>query len=232
MKKINDYFLYIVLLVSFVFLILYLISYNFRQFLSCLKIDPNFLVAFISAVTLIVSTISIKKEREYNYNLNLKNSTETKVELVVGKLLRIMNDSERYLTTIKEIDKSIKENKKFVDLNNILSLVSLNESMEIAGSYITIYFSSYILDDWNSLQEKINKIAHNCSNLLVNYNENHHLINENNFQNEVLSKVTETIKESEDLNKEIYELSKKMKNLLLINILKHNQDKIKEKYIN
>lgn len=228
---IQEKVLYVALLVLFLLFFAYIFSSCFRFFLFYLNIDPNFLLAFITIITLILSVIGNKKERKYNFNLNLKSSVEDKAVLVIGKLFVMMNDSQIYLDTIKNIKKTINEDKKFVDINNVLSLDHLKKDKELVGAYITIYFSGYILDDWNLMGSKFNEIGTKCSIVLTNYNENFHLIGTENFKNEALSNIDTIIQESEILNKDIYNLTEKMKNKLL-RIIKKNNDKIKEKYIN
>lgn len=223
--------LYVALLALFLLFFAYIFSSCFRFFLSYLNIDPNFLLAFITVITLILSVIGNKKERKYNFNLNLKSSVEDKAVLLIGKLFAMMNDSQNYSDTIKDIQKSISANKKFVDTNNVSSSEHIKKDRELVGAYVTIYFSQYIRDDWNLMVEKMREIATKCSNLLINYNENFHLIGTENFQNEALSNIGNTIRESETLNKEICDLTGKMKDTLL-GIIKKNDDKIKEKYIN
>ncbi len=223
--------LFIVFAVLLILFFVYIFSSFFRSFLNILNIDPNFIVVFITALTLIFSAIESKKERKYNFNLDLKNSVENRIEIVIGKLFVMMNDSQNYLNTMGDIKKSIDENKAFIDLNNVLSLEHLKDNRELVGAYITIYFHQHIQDDWNLMMNNINKIATNCSNLLNNYNANINLIGTENFQNEALSNINVTIKESEILNREIYSLTEKMKNILL-RIIINNNNKIKEKYIN
>lgn len=235
MEEIINYFkknlLVIVFIGLLVLLFVYVFSSCFRYFLYILNIDPNFIVVFITALTLIFSAIENKKERKYNFNLNLKNSVENKVELVVGKLFVMMNDSQIFLNTIKDIKKSIDENKKFVDVNNVLSLEHIKKDRGLVGAYVAIYFHQYIQEDWNLMVENINKIATNCSMVVTNYSENFSLISTKDFQNETLSSIGKIIEESEILNKKIFDLTEKMKNILL-DIIKKNNDKIKERYIN
>ena len=230
-KYIEKNLLYISLIILFILLFSYVFSSCFRFVLYFLNIEPNFLVVFITAITLIFSAIENKKERKYNFNLNLKNSVEEKAAIVIGKLFIMMNDSQNYLQTIKDIKNAIEKNKKFVDMNNVLSLDLLKKDRELVGSYIVIYFSQYIQNDWNLMVDKINKIGTNCSMAMTNYNENYNLINTAGFENETLSNIDNTIKESEILNEEIYELTEKMKNTLL-SIIVENNNKMKEKYIN
>lgn len=230
-KYIRKNLLYISLIILFILLFSYIFSSCFRLILHFLNIDPNFLVVFITAITLIFSAIENKKERKYNFNLNLKNSVEDKAAIVIGKLFVMMNDSKNYLNTIKDIKKSIGENKKFIDMNNVLSLEHLKKDRELVGAYIVIYFFQYIQNDWNLMVDKINKIGTNCSLVMTNYNENYNLINTPNFQNDVLSKIDDYISEAETLNNEIYDLTEKMKNILL-SIIVENNNKMKEKYIN
>lgn len=233
MGKYNNYFLYGILSISVLFLIAYVFSPCFRNFLSVSNIDPNFLVAFISTIGLFTSVISIKKERKFNFNLNLKNSIEDKVALVVGKLFTVMNNAEAYYKTILNIKYSIDNNKRFVDSNNILNL---NEDFwkdrHLLGAYFTIYFSGYISSqDWNLLNEKIGVLGTNCCSVLINYNEYFESINTPGFHNETLSNIDKILKESENLNKEIYELTEKMKESLM-DILSENDKTIRDKYIN
>ena len=230
-KYIRKNLLYISLIILFILLFSYIFSSCFRFILYFLNIDPNFLVVFITAITLIFSAIENKKERKYNFNLNLKNSVEEKSAIVIGKLFVMMNDSQNYLHTIKDIKNAIEKNKKFVDMNNVLSLDHLKKDRELVGAYIIIYFSQYIQNDWNLMVDKINKIGTNCSIVKTNYDENYNLINTKNFQNDVLSKIDDYIYESETLNNEICNLTEKMNSVLLDIVVKNNNN-LKEKYIN
>jgi len=233
-KKFINYFYRKVLYLPFIILLLlfatYIFSNNFRYFLYYLNIDPNFLLAFITVITLLLSIIGNRKEREYNFNLNLHNFTRERVESVVGKLFVLMNNSNIYLKTIKDIKHSMDKNKKFIDANDVLSLTHSQINIESIGAYITMYFGPYIQEDWNLLYDKINKIGSNCSNILGNYNENYNPIGTEHFENEVLSNIDAIINESVILNKEIYDLTEEMKNTLL-NIVVANDNKIKQKYI-
>lgn len=233
MRKHSNYFLYGILSISALFLIVYLFSPCFRNFLSVSNIDPNFLVAFISTIGLFTSIISIKKERKFNFNLNLKNSIEDKVALVVGKLFTVMNNAEAYYKTILNIKHSIDNNKRFVDSNNILNLnEDFLKDRHLLGAYFTIYFSGYISSqDWNSLNKKIGILGTNCCSVLINYNEHFDSINAPSFYNEALSNIETILQNSEKLNKEIYELTEKMKDSLL-NIVSENDKNIRDKYIN
>ncbi len=241
-KNISEHILHIILFVLFFLLFIYLFSDWIRYLLSCLNIDPNFLLAFITVITLIISIIQNKnerkfsamennKERKYNFNLNLHNFTRERVEIVIGKLFSLMNNSHLYLDTIKNIKKSLDEEKRFVDVNNILALTHDKENTESVGAYIAMYFSPYIKNEWDSLYEKINKIGSNCSNILINYNENYSLLSLENFENITLSQIDIIIKESEKLNEEIEQLTEEMKNKLST-IIVDNDKKIREKYIN
>ncbi len=241
-NRIKNSFLIIILLFVCFFFFIYIFSIKFRYFLSCLNIDPNFILAFVAIITLVLSMIENQKtrkilisennkERKYNFDLNLDNFTRERVETVIGKLFTIMNDSSNYLQTIIDIKNAINTNKKLVDVNNILSLDDIKKNKEIIGAYITMYFGPYIQDDWNLMSGKINKIATNCSMALNNYNENYSLIGKESFKNETLSNIHTTILESEKLNEDIYKLTEKMKNILLEIVVK-NQNKLKDKYIN
>jgi len=233
-EKYKNYFYRNALYISFIILLLvfftYLFSSNFRYFLDSLNIDPNFLLAFVTVITLLLSIIGNRKEREYNFGLNLHNFTRERVESVIGKLFVEMNNSWVYLNTIKDIKKAMDGNNEFIDANNVLSLGHSQINIESIGSYITMYFGQYIQEDWNLLCDKINKIGSNCSNILLNYNKYYTLIGTENFQNEALSNIDATIEESVILNKEIYDLTEKMKNILL-DIVITNDNKIKQKYI-
>ncbi len=231
LNKLKNFWLYGILFVLIIFTFFFIFSFNFRNYLSCINIDPNFLVAFVTVITLMVSMIENRKERKYNYNLNLENSVKSKVELVIGKLFAIMNDSENYLKTIKDINYSIGTSRFFSDANNILSLEDIKKDRELIGAYIVMYFSSYIQEDWNLMNEKINSIGTKCFLVLKNYNCYYNSIGTKDFQNDVLGKIEEYIKESEILNREISELTEKMKNTLL-QIVVENQNNLKNKYIN
>ena len=230
-KYINENILFVVLSGLTLLFLVYIFSSCFRLLLSNLNIDSNFIVAYLTAFALIFSAIQNKKERKYNFNFNLKNSIEEKALVVIGKLSVIMNDSQIFLQTMKNIKRAIDERKKFVDLNNVSSLENLKKDKELVGAYITTFFSPYILEEWNLLAEKIDIIGSNCSILLLNYEENIDLIYSQNLNNEVLSNISYTIEQSEILDKEIYTLTEKMSHTLM-GILKNNDKNLREKYIN
>lgn len=233
MKNIRDYVLYLILSILIIFFILYIFSNCFRYYLSSLNIDPNFLVAFVTVLTLIVSIIGNRQERKYHFNLNLKNSVEDKTALVIGKLFVIMNNAQICFDTIKTLKQAISENKKFIDVNNTISFAeSFNKDRELLGAYIEMYFKPHISENWNLMRSKMSTLLNNCSMLLVNYNENHASINNQNFnQNDILNNINQTLEESKILNDEIYKLTEKMKNTLLEIVVENNQ-KIKNEYLN
>lgn len=237
MQRIINYIkknlLFIVFFALLILLLIYISSSYVRCILRTLNIDPNFIVVFITALTLIFSAIENKKERKYNFNLSLKRSIEDKAMLVIGKLFVIMNDSKIYLNTIKGIKDAVEGGKKFVDANNILSNMDLfKKDREFIGAYITTYFSPYIFDDWNSMGDKISEIWTNCLVVLGNYNEDFNLINTEGLKKqEFLAKIKIALENSTVLNNEIYNLTEKMKNKLL-SIIKENDDKMREKYVN
>jgi hypothetical protein len=193
------------------------------------KIDSNFIVAFLTAITLMFTIKQSKEERNYQYDLETNKFCKERVEIVIGKLFIIMNQSEIFLNTMKDIKKSIDSKVYFKDANDVDSKSFIENNKEIVGSYITLYFVPYLNDDWNDMEKKLNEISTNCVNLLENYKENYNLIQNNNFKNPVLDNIDKTILESEKLNKEIYTLTEKMKNTL-IEIVEKNENVIKGKY--
>lgn len=217
------------LFLLFLFISAYLSSYCFRSYMEDQKIDSNFIVAFLTAITLMFTIKQSKEERNYQYDLETNKFCKERVEIVIGKLFIIMNQSEIFLNTMKDIKKSIDSKVYFKDANDVDSKSFIENNKEIVGSYITLYFVPYLNDDWNDMEKKLNEISTNCVNLLENYKENYNLIQNNNFKNPVLDNIDKTILESEKLNKEIYTLTEKMKNTL-IEIVEKNENVIKGKY--
>lgn len=206
MKKVKEFFrknsLKIFLIIVIVLFFVYIFSDNFRNYLLWKDIDPNFLVGFLTAITLILSIIQSLSDRRFSYNINLVNSVEDRGIKVIAKLLAIRQKSEVLLITIKQIKKAMSDNLIYLDSNNTLSKEDLEKEMEMTTAYIQTYFPEEG-NEWNTLQNKLSALATYCVNVLLNYKENIKVLKNSNFFNSTLNKIDQIIPESENIYNEI-----------------------------
>lgn len=212
-KEIKEYFkknsLKIFLIIVIILFFIYIFSDNFRNYLLCKNIDPNFLVGFLTAIALILSIIQNLYDKRFSYNTNLVNSVEDKGIKVIAKLLAIRQKSEILSITIKQIKKAIDSDIIYLDLNNTLSKEDLEKEMEMTTAYIQTYFPEES-GKWNILQDKLSKLGTNCSNVLLNYKENIKVLKDPNFSNIILGNIDQIISESEEIYNDIDKLAEEM----------------------
>lgn len=178
------------------FFFLYLLSKDLRDCLEKLNIDPNFVVGFITATTLIVSLLQRKSDRKYAYNLKLIDSIEEKGLLIIGKVFGLYSHSQTLLSTAKECVEAINAGEGFRDLNNSLSKERIQNEIEVVLAYQSTYFPE-IVTDWNELQKKLTEIANPLAQIIVTY-ERHQTANSTS-QNFVISRqgMKETIEKAD-----------------------------------
>lgn len=184
-------------------LFLYVFSSSFRFYLLCKNIDPNFIIGFFTAIALILSIIQSLSDRRFSYNANLVNSLEEKGLNIIGKLLMIRQKSEVLFITIKEVKKALDSNLIYRDSNKALSKEDIEKDLEMTTAYVQTYFPEE-WKSWNGLQDELSKLATNCSNVLINYEENLRIIiSQTPFTNKVLDNIDNIISESELAYKKI-----------------------------
>lgn len=204
-KNILNIFLLFIIISFFT----YIFSDDFRIYLLCKHIDPNFLVGFLTAIALVLSIIQSLSERRFSYNTNLVNSVEDKGIKIIAKLITIRQKSEILFITIKQVKEAIDSDRIYKDSNNTLSKEDVEKELEMAAAYIQTYFPEEATE-WNILQDKFSALATNCSNVLLNYKENIRILNDPNFSNIILDDMDRIIIESESMYKEIDKSAEEM----------------------
>lgn len=188
----------------------YIFSGAFRWYLLNKDIDPNFIIGFLTSVTLILSLIQSSYDKKFSYNMRLTESIENKGLSIIGKLLLVKQRSQIYLDTLQQHKNAIQNKKIYHDVNNILIQKDINDGLDLIAAYIQTYFGEECLE-WNVVQDKLNAMATYSGSIVLNYNKNISLIMEGiNFKNESLDKIDYYIIESEKINKEIDEIALKM----------------------
>lgn len=191
------------LVLTLVLFFLYIFSDFFKLFLADKKIDPNFVIGFLTATALLLSLIQSSKDKRYTYNLKLVESIEDKGLKVIGKLLNIKQKSAVLLANLKLYKKALSDNLIHRDGNDTLSTKDLNMDMESISSYIDSYFPEQGLR-WNSVMDDLTLIGTHNANISVNYDGNLELIRKQvKFPNFALDNIDEYILEAEEANQRI-----------------------------
>jgi hypothetical protein len=230
--KIKEYFrknsLKIFLTAVIILFFVYIFSNDFRCYLLCNNIDPNFIVGFLTAIALVLSIIQNISDRRFSYNTNLVNSVEDKGIKIIAKLLVIRQKSEILSGTIEHIKNAMDNNKIYLDSNNALSKEDIEKELEMATAYIQTYFPEE-RENWNSLQDKLSKLSTDCSNVLLNYQKNIELLKDSNFYNDILSNIDNIIDESKKNYNEIDKLAMEMYERLVEKMNKY-KNKLKDNF--
>lgn len=229
LKIVSDNTLRILLIVVFGTFILYITNEDFRCYLLGSNIDPNFIIGIFTILALILSLIQSSYDKRFNYNMALISSIEDKGLSVIGKLLTFKQKSEIILITLKAHKQAIVTKQLYNDSNDSLSKKDIDDGIELIGSYIDTYFSEEG-ENWNTLNDKISKIATYNLNILLNYQANIKLIqNGDKFTNESLDKIDSYISETEIINKDIHDLTLKMRDSIITKI-NDGKEKIKSSF--
>ncbi len=203
-----------VLLLMFFLLVLYLFSDNFRCFLLVRNIDPNFIIGFFTIIALLLSSIQNLHDRRYAYNLKIVESIEDKGLFVISKLIQIIDKSHKCKGTTLGIKEAIKSGKTYEDTNDIFSR-AIEAQMELAATYIDTYFPA-LKEDWNNLLEnKLSEIATICSNILLNYNKNINLLNQQNFRNDALDNIDQYCLKVTEIDESVNKITLKIRDTII-----------------
>jgi len=230
-EKIIDYrkkhTLHIFLLVVFLLLLLYLLSGSFRCYLLEKNIDPNFIIGFFTVIALILSVIQNLSDRRFSYNVNLVNSIEDKGINVIAKLIKIRQKSEILFITIEQVKKALNSDLIYRDANNALSKEDFEKELEMTAAYIQTYFPEE-RTQWNNLQDELSKLATNCHNVLINYEENIKVIVIGTpFTNGTLDNMDNIINESKLLYEAIDKSAEDMHERIIIKLNSY-KDRLKD----
>lgn len=207
MGWINENQLPILFGLSLAFLSLYIFFYPFRIWLELSKFDPNFLVAFVTALALVLSLIQNRIDKRYAYNSALVASIEGKGVAVIGKLLSIKGKSRTLLFSAEKCLDALRKKITFVDANNALDKESIEHDLELIAAYIDMFFPDQC-ERWNTLLDRLSDISTLAGNILLNYDKNIELIKQNiDFKNAALDSSPDSFKKISELNDEIAQLS-------------------------
>ena len=224
-KNILRIFLFIILILF----ALYIFNGTFRGYLLKKKIDPNFVIGFLTTTTLLLSLIQSSYDKRFNYNMRLIESIEDKGLSIIGKLLTIKQKSYILLSTLRQYKKVIGSKQIYKDLNNTLSKNDIDDGTELIVAYIQTYFQE-VSSDWNKILEKLGIIGNYNSSIVLNYNKNIDLITKGVFfKNESLDKIDDYIIEAENINKEIDEIAFKMTEKIVSKI-NESKGKVKDSF--
>ncbi len=232
-KKIADYrkkySLHIFLIVIFLVLLLYLLSNSFRCYLLEKNIDPNFIIGFFTVIALILSVIQNLSDRRFSYNVNLVNSIEDKGINIIAKLITIRQKSEILFITVKQVKEALNSGLIYRDSNKTLSKEDLERELEMTAAYIQTYFPEEG-KSWNNLQDELSKLATNCHNILINYEENLDIIiSKTPFTNRYLDNIDNITVECETLYSAIDKSAEDMYKRIIIKLNSY-KDKLKDSF--
>lgn len=213
-----------------IMVITYILFKDFRDYLKCIEIDPNFIIGFLTIISLLITLIENRDLKKFNYNSNLLESIESKGMQIIGKLLTFKAKSEKLLLHLKEYKNALQENETFIDQSNLLSANDIELDLEIIVAYITSYFPE-VSDDWNHLNDKLNIVANYTGNIKLNYLENLQLIkNGAQFPNHHLDKIDQYISQATIINIEIYNLTLEINKKIIEKINEIRKD-VKNKHL-
>ena len=149
-------------------LTIYLASPYFRNFLGSQNIDPNFLIGFFTVIALLLSIIQSGHDKRYGYNLSLTTAVRSAGERVIGKAIAIRTKADQYEGVVRHLSEAIKQNKIFIDQNNIESKEDVVKDMESVAALVDMYFPDQG-QLWNDISDKLTEMANISNNIYTNY---------------------------------------------------------------
>jgi hypothetical protein len=198
-------------------LVLYLLCPELRTYLKVHDIDPNFIIGFSTVIALFLSLIQASSDKRYAYNLELIKSIEDKGLVVISKLITINNKSLIYIGTVQIVKSILGTNKIYKDTNDTLSKTDVERDMELVATYIDTFFPA-MKENWNNLTERLSDLGTICSNIILNYNENHHLLGTVGFSNDALNNIDTSLKRADELNQEIKAITLEIRDSIVMKI--------------
>lgn len=208
-------FLIVIILILF---LLYLFCPALRIYISSQNINPNFVLGFLTTMTLIVSIWQNSKDRKLTYNLSTLESVRNNGLAIISKLVAVRQKSEVILKTLKSYQEAIKSKQMFKDYNETLSKKDIEDGFQIVAAYADTYFREEC-DKWNEMLNKLSTMATDNMNVILNYEINLQLIlSGTNFRNQTLDKIDEIVINAEKTEKEINQLTQDMRNKIITKI--------------
>lgn len=202
---------------------LYLASWNFRCILNKYLIDPNFVVAFITAIGLLTTLNSNKKYRQFTSDSEKQAQAQNMSVLIIGKLLFFLNKGEALQKQIEGIREAISTQKIWVDSGVIDDIKNqFHIDIEKTTACIVVYFGDK-QKEWNLLNDKFDELLNIFFLAKLQYEKGYHLMENKNL-------VIDNSKEIE-INKDIEKLTIEIRDYLL-NILNKNEEVLQKKYQN
>jgi len=192
-----DYVDYLLVLLVALF-VLYLFCDNARSYLSERGIDAGFLTGFIASFTLLFAIKQSIKDKKFAYNMSITTRIEDVGAHVIGKLLRLYNDSEIFERTVLGIKQCMDDDKVYHDVNDTLSKMSLGEDSDKIAAYIDMYFPTEA-ENWNEVLRIMSEMGSIASSVHSNYYHNDF----GKIPNEYLSGIEQHIKDISRLKEEL-----------------------------
>lgn len=215
MKFLKERLILILVTITVLFFVLYLVCPTIRNYIAEQEIDPNFVLGFLTVITLMVTIWQNKKDRKLTYNLNVWESVRSNGLAVISKLVAIRQKSEVILKTLQSYQDAIKNKKLFVDHNDTLSKKDIDDSFQIVAAYADTYFRDEC-DKWNEMLNKLSEMATDNVNVIKNYEINLQLIlSGTSFTNPTLDRLDEIVVNAEKTAVEIDQITAEMRNKII-----------------
>ncbi len=212
LKGKSKQFLLLIITATFV---VYIFCPTLRMYIFKQNIDPNFVLGFLTTITLMISIIQSSKDRKLTYDMGISEQLRNNGLVIISKLVLIKHKSLVILNTLKHYKDAISKKQKFIDSNNITSMKDVNDGFELAATYADTYFKKEC-QGWNEMIDKIGTMATCGINVNKNYEMNLQLIlNGDIFKNETLDRLDEIIANAEKTDKEIYTITENMRSKII-----------------
>ena len=154
MKIIREKLIQILIVIVFVFFVSYLSFSSLRTYITNKNIDPNFVLGFLTTITLLITIWQNTKDRKLTYNMNTLESVRGNGLAVISKLVAVRQKSEIIFKTLKSYNDAIKNRKVFVDYNETISKRDIDDGFQIVAAYADTYFRPEC-DKWNEMLNKL-----------------------------------------------------------------------------
>lgn len=225
MKKIKLTLLDISIWLLVLLVCIYLASDCFRLLIKSMDIDAGLLSGFIASLALLFAIKQSVKDKKFAYNTSITSRINDASVFIIGKLLRLHNDSIIFVHTVEKIAECMRSNEVYSDVNNILGRMNLGEDSDKVASYIDIYFPTES-ENWNEILEIMSKVGSLASTIYGNY-----IHPDNQYgkvHNNVLSNIDEHLKTIHKLQMELGNKPQEMRNRIVDQI--NEQTLLMKKY--
>ncbi|MES2087821.1 MAG: hypothetical protein V4467_02395 [Patescibacteria group bacterium] len=205
----------ILIIIVVLLFILYLVCPTLRDYIFEQKIEANFVLGFLTVITLMVSIWQNTKDRKLTYNINVWESVRNNGLAIISKLIAIKQKSDIIVKTLKSHQDAIKKRQVFMDSNDTLSKRDIDDGFQIVAAYADTYFRDEC-EKWNEMLNKLSAMATDNINVIKNYEINLQLImSGTDFRNSTLDKLDEIVANAEKADKEIAQITEEMRNKII-----------------